>query len=69
MIVVGASTNNNEFLRAGFLILTQKMVNVFASGDKIYSTVPDGKYEYLQGTLFGFSACCSGFAVLFHLYA
>ena len=26
------------------------MVNVFAPGDKIYSTVPDGKYEYLQGT-------------------
>lgn len=50
MIVVGASTNNNEFLRAGFSNYNQKMVNVFAPGDKIYSTVPDGKYEYLQGT-------------------
>lgn len=50
MIVVGASTNNNEFLRADFSNYNQKMVNVFAPGDKIYSTVPDGKYEYLQGT-------------------
>ena len=50
MLVVGASTNNNEFLRADFSNYNQKMVNVFAPGDKIYSTVPDGKYEYLQGT-------------------
>lgn len=50
MIVVGASTNNNEFLRAGFSNYNQKMVDVFAPGEKIYSTVPDGKYEYLQGT-------------------
>ena len=50
MIVVGASTNDNEFLRANFSNYNQKMVNVFAPGEKIYSTVPDGKYEYLQGT-------------------
>lgn len=50
MIVVGASTNDNEFLRAGFSNYNQKMVDVFAPGEKIYSTVPDGKYEYLQGT-------------------
>ncbi len=50
MIVVGASTNNNEFLRADFSNYNQKMVNVFAPGDKIYSTVPGSKYEYLQGT-------------------
>ncbi len=50
MIVVGASTNNNEQLRAGFSNYNKKLVNVFAPGDKIYSTVPDGKYEYLQGT-------------------
>lgn len=50
MLVVGASTNDNEFLRASFSNYNQKMVDVFAPGDKIYSTVPDGKYEYLQGT-------------------
>lgn len=50
MLVVGASTNDNEFLRADFSNYNQKMVTVFAPGDKIYATVPDGKYEYLQGT-------------------
>lgn len=50
MLVVGASTNDNEFLRANFSNYNQKMVDVFAPGAKIYSTVPDGKYEYLQGT-------------------
>lgn len=50
MIVVGASTNDNDFLRASFSNYNQKLVNVFAPGDKIYSTVPKGKYEYLQGT-------------------
>lgn len=50
MIVVGASTNDNEFLRADFSNYNRKMVNVFAPGEKIYSTVPQGKYEYQQGT-------------------
>ena len=50
MIVVGASTNDNDFLRASFSNYNQKLVNVFAPGDKIYSTVPKDKYEYLQGT-------------------
>lgn len=50
MIVVGASTNDNDFLRASFSNYNQKLVNVFAPGDKIYSTIPGGKYEYLQGT-------------------
>ena len=50
MIVVGASTNDNDFLRADFSNYNRKMVNVFAPGSKIYSTVPDAKYEYLQGT-------------------
>ena len=50
MIVVGASTNDNEFLRADFSNYNKKLVNVFAPGEKIYSTVPTNKYEYLQGT-------------------
>lgn len=50
MIVVGASTNNNEFLRADFSNYNGNMVDVFAPGDKIYSTVPGSKYKYLQGT-------------------
>ena len=50
MIVVGANTNDAEMLKASFSNFDAKMVDVFAPGDKIYSTVPDGKYEYLQGT-------------------
>lgn len=50
MIVVGASTNDNDFLRAGFSNYNRKLVNVFAPGDKIYSTVPKNEYKYLQGT-------------------
>lgn len=64
MIVVGASTNDKEFLRASFSNYNQKMVNVFAPGDKIYSTVPDGKYEYLQGTSMASPVVAGAAAVL-----
>lgn len=50
MIVVGASTNDNEFLRAEFSNYNGKMVDVFAPGKEIYSAVPDAKYEYFPGT-------------------
>ena len=64
MIVVGASTNDNEFLRASFSNYNGKMVNVFAPGEKIYSTVPDGKYEYLQGTSMASPVVAGASAVL-----
>lgn len=50
MIVVGASTNNNEFLRAEFSNYNGKMVDVFAPGQEIYSAIPDAKYAYFPGT-------------------
>lgn len=50
MIVVGASTNDADFLRANFSNYNGKMVDVFAPGQEIYSAVPDGKYEYFPGT-------------------
>jgi len=50
VIVVGASTNDSEHLRASFSNYSQKMVDVFAPGDKIYSTITGKKYKYLRGT-------------------
>ncbi len=50
MIVVGASTNDNDYLRANFSNYNGKLVNVFAPGEKIYSTVPTSEYKYMQGT-------------------
>lgn len=65
MIVVGANTNDPLMLKASFSNYNAKMVDVFAPGDKIYSTVPDGKYEYLQGTSMASPVVTGAAAVLF----
>ena len=64
MITVGASTNDPEMLRAGFSNYNKKMVDVFAPGDKIYSTVVDGKYKYEQGTSMASPVVAGAAAVL-----
>ncbi len=64
MIVVGSNTNDAEALKSGFSNYNKKMVDVFAPGSEIYSTVPDGKYEYLQGTSMASPVVAGASAVL-----
>ncbi|WBV60161.1 S8 family serine peptidase [Chryseobacterium camelliae] len=64
VVVVGASTNKNDALRAGFSNYNKKMVNVFAPGDEIYSTIPHNEYKYLQGTSMASPVVAGAAAVL-----
>ncbi|WP_292010624.1 S8 family serine peptidase [Chryseobacterium sp.] len=64
VIVVGASTNRNNELRASFSNYNKKMVNVFAPGEEIYSTVPKNEYKYLQGTSMASPVVAGAAAVL-----
>lgn len=64
VITVGASTNKSDNLRAGFSNYNKKMVDVFAPGEKIYSTVIDGKYKYEQGTSMASPVVAGAAAVL-----
>lgn len=64
VLVVGASTNQNSALRAGFSNYNKKMVNVFAPGQEIYSTVPHSEYKYLQGTSMASPVVAGAAAVL-----
>lgn len=64
VLVVGASTNNSNALKASFSNYNKKMVNVFAPGQKIYSTVPEGKYEYIDGTSMASPVVAGAAAVL-----
>lgn len=64
VLVVGASTNKNDALRASFSNYNKKMVNVFAPGEEIYSTVPHNEYKYLQGTSMASPVVAGGAAVL-----
>ncbi len=64
MIVVGASTNDNANLKASFSNYDKKMVNVFAPGDEIYSSVPTNIYKYEQGTSMASPVVAGAAAVL-----
>ena len=64
VMVVGASTNRNNELRASFSNYNKKMVNVFAPGEEIYSTIPTNDYSYQQGTSMASPVAAGAAAVL-----
>ncbi len=49
-LTIGASTPNAKILNASFSNYGKTKVDVFAPGEKIYNTIPDNKYKWLQGT-------------------
>jgi subtilisin family serine protease len=49
-LTIGASTSEKEKLNASFSNYGKTKVDVFAPGEKIYNTIPDNKYKWLQGT-------------------
>lgn len=66
-ITVGASTRNPEKLKASFSNFGTIKVDLFAPGTEIYSTIPDQKYSYAQGTSMA-SPVAAGCAALVWAY-
>ncbi len=66
-ITVGASTRTPEKLKASFSNFGTVKVDLFAPGTEIYSTIPDQKYSYAQGTSMA-SPVAAGCAALVWAY-
>lgn len=66
-ITIGASTRTPESLKASFSNYGTVKVDLFAPGTEIYSTIPDQKYRYAQGTSMA-SPVAAGCAALLWAY-
>lgn len=66
-ITVGASTRTPESLKASFSNYGTVKVDLFAPGTEIYSTIPNQKYRYAQGTSMA-SPVAAGCAALLWAY-
>lgn len=66
-ITVGASSRTPEKLKASFSNFGTVKVDIFAPGTEIYSTIPDQKYSYAQGTSMA-SPVAAGCAALIWAY-
>ncbi len=66
-VTVGASTRDNEKLRAGFSNYGKKQVDIFSPGTEIYSTIIDQSYGFAQGTSMA-SPAAAGCAALLWSY-
>lgn len=66
-ITVGASTRTPEKLKASFSNYGTVKVDLYAPGTEIYSTIPDQKYRYAQGTSMA-SPVAAGCAALLWAY-
>ncbi len=68
VIMVGALSNEyGSKMVASFSNFGKNNVDIFAPGNKIYATVPNSKYEYLQGTSMA-SPNVAGVAALIRSY-
>jgi len=66
-VTVGASTRDPQNLKASFSNFGTAKVDLYAPGTEIYSTIPDQKYRYAQGTSMA-SPVAAGCAALLWAY-
>ena len=67
LIVVGASTMDTNKLKASFSCYGKNNVDLFAPGEKIYTTDVNNSYKYARGTSLA-SPIVSGVAALIRSY-